>query len=329
MPAPTETRPSERLARNGPEVTIWAPYVSVLEQRTLSENSDVIGEVNFFWYELTGDGEIVGSIQSSQGLKTAREAGLRIVPSIVNRGFNRDSVAAIIHDEARRAAHIAEIVALVMENDFDGIDIDYESLYAEDRDAFSLFVEELAAAVHAREKLLSIAVHPKTDEQGSWGGPLAQDWQRLGAAVDEFKIMTYDYHHGASEAGSIAPLTWVDAVLTYASTQVPPQKTYAGIPLYGYNWTGSHGKSIDWQRAMRTAGTYDANIQRDDSGEAWFTYGPDDRHTVHVGDAKGVETRLAFILAQHPDLAGIAIWRLGGEDPAIWPVIRETIASMH
>ena len=140
----------------------------------------------------------------------ARSAGVRIVPSILNGGFDRARVAEIIHDPARRAQHIDAILALVMENDFDGIDIDYESLYPEDRDNFSLFIEELAAALHAEDKLLSMAVHAKTEEPGNWGGPQAQDWVRLGAAVDEFKIMVYDYHNGASEAGPIAPLAWAD-----------------------------------------------------------------------------------------------------------------------
>jgi hypothetical protein len=38
-------------------------------------------------------------------------------------------------------------------NGYDGIDIDYESLDPADRDAFSLFVEELANALHAEGKV--------------------------------------------------------------------------------------------------------------------------------------------------------------------------------
>ncbi len=165
--------------------------------------------------------------------------GLRIVPSIVNGGFDAQRVSLVVNDPARRAQHIADILALVNDNDYDGIDIDYESLNPTDRDAFSLFIEELALALHAEGKLLSIAVHAKTDDAGAWSGAAAQDWTRLGAAVDSFKIMTYDYHNGASEAGPIAPLDWVDAVLSYAATVVPPEKTSMGVPVYGYNWTGS------------------------------------------------------------------------------------------
>ncbi|MBP8125818.1 MAG: hypothetical protein KAZ26_24435, partial [Caldilineaceae bacterium] len=326
LPAPTPTTvptlaPSPTPQPAGPEVTIWAPLFSVLEQNTVTENADLIGEINFFWYELARDGSIKGAVQSQYGMDLARSAGVRIVPSILNGGFDRARVAEIIHDPARRAQHIKAILALVMENNFDGIDIDYESLYPEDRDNFSLFIEELAAALHAEDKLLSMAVHAKTEEPGNWGGPQAQDWVRLGAAVDEFKIMVYDYHNGASEAGPIAPLAWADDVLTFAATQLPPQKTYLGVPVYGYRWTGSRGESLIWRQVNKLIEQSAPILQRDENGEAWFTL--DTGQTVYYHDAESMRVRLQTLLTAHPDLAGISIWSLGGEDPAIWPTIRQ------
>jgi spore germination protein len=318
VPAPTAT------PLPTPEVSIWVTYASVLEQRTLQENSDLIGEVNFFWYQLGTGGEIRGGVQGSQNLRVVREAGLRVVPSIVNAGFNRDFVMAAIEDPVDRARHIEEILALVRDNDYDGIDIDYESLYAEDREIFSLFIEELAAALHAEDKMLSIAVHAKTAEPGSWDGQIAQDWLRLGAAVDAFKIMTYDYHNGASEAGPIAPLAWIDEVLTYAATVVPPEKTYVGIHFYGYDWVGSRGESLEWQKVMNRAQQYGVEIEREESGEAWFTY-DDGRHTVYFADAETMQIKISAIFQRHPKLAGIAIWRLGGEDPANWRAVRAAL----
>ena len=321
-PTPTArlTATSTPLSRKPPEVTLWAPYLGFLEQQTLVDNAGPIGEVNFVWYELDAGGSITGDVQSPPGMEAARVAGLRIVPSIQNAGFNREAVAAIIHDPARRAQHVQDLVALVTANGFDGLDLDYESLNPEDRDDFSLFVEELAAALHARNKLLSIAVHPKTEEPGTWNGPQAQDYARLGAAVDEFKIMTYDYHWSTSEAGPIAPLDWVDQVLTFAATVVPPEKTYLGVPFYGYDWTGSTGEPLNWRQATKLASQNNAELQRDaSSGEAWFTYG-DGRHTVYFNDAETLRQRLQAAFERHPDLAGVAIWALGGEDPENWSV---------
>ena len=327
-PSPTPSPvPSPTPAPSAYQVSIWAPYIGFLEQKALTDNADVLSEVNFFWYELGSDGEIQGSVQSRPGLQAARDAGLRVLPSILNGGFARERVATIIHDPDRRTAHIEAIVQLVLENDYDGIDIDYESLHAEDRDAFTAFIEELAAALHREGKLLSTTVHPNTDEGGTWGGPQAQDWAKLGAVSDEFKIMVYDMHHGASEAGPIAPLDWADAVLTYAESQVEPGKIFLGVPWYGYDWVGSTGESIEWRQAVKRARLYDADVQRDaSSGEAWFTY-DDGRHTVYYNDAETLRGRLQMMLTKHPDIAGVSIWRLGGEDPENWVVLNEMLGE--
>lgn len=306
-------------------VTIWAPVAGFLEQQTLQQNADVLDEVNFFWYTLGADGSIDGAVLATEAVRVARAAGLRIVPSIVNGGFDAQRVSLVVNDPARRAQHIEDILMLVRDNGYDGIDIDYESLNPADRDAFSLFIEELAAALHAEGKLLSIAVHAKTDDAGAWSGPAAQDWARLGAAVDEFKIMTYDYHSGGSEAGPIAPLDWVDDVLTYAATVVPPQKTWMGVPFYGYDWSGSVGKSLNWRQALKLAEQNGVTPARDpSSAEAWFTYS-DGQQTVYFNDAETMAARLDIIRNNHPDIAGIAIWPLGGEDPANWTAIRGAV----
>jgi spore germination protein YaaH len=47
---------------------------------------------------------------------------------------------------------------------YDGIDVDYEDLEANDRDAYSTFLRELAAAVHAAGKILTSTVHPKVSD---------------------------------------------------------------------------------------------------------------------------------------------------------------------
>lgn len=306
-------------------VTIWAPYFTVLEQQTLEQNAGVIDEINFAWHHLQANGAIEGAVQSEQGLEAARKLGLRVVPSIANAGFSREVVLQAIGDPAARAKHIGDLLALVQENGFDGLDIDYESLAAEDRTAFTAFIEELAAALHGQGKLLSIAVHAKSTDAGTWDGPAAQDWARLGAAVDEFKIMTYDNHWSTSAAGPIAPIDWVDEVLTYAATVVPPEKTYVGIHFYGYDWIGNTAQDLDWQQVRKRIEQSQAQVQRDESGEAWFTY-DDGRHTVYFADAASVRAKLEAVFARHPKLAGIAIWRLGNEDPQVWAVIRESSA---
>ncbi len=310
-------------------VSIWVPSQSKAERDTLIANDDVIDEVNLFWYELQPTGEIrpYAHAEDERTLQQLAKAKLRIVPSIMN-GFNRERVADVIHDPEKRSEHVEDIVALVERMDYDGIDIDYEGLFAEDRDAYSAFIEELAPALHANERLLSIAVHPKTAEEGTWGGPLAQDWARIGAVVDEFKIMTYDYHYGGGDPGAISPVPWANEVISYAKSLVPAEKIYLGVHFYGYDWLNQSGTSLTWTGATAIAQVREIEeIKRDASNEAWFTYGLNYSRTVYFADALTVRTKLESVFENHPDIAGIAIWRLGGEDPENWTVIRELLKA--
>ena len=59
--------------------------------------------------------------------------------------------------------------------------------------------------------------------------------------------------------------------------------------------------------------------------EPWFTYTDDlgQSHEVWYADGASVAARLALV--QRYGLGGIAVWRLGGEDPASWSAIATTL----
>ena len=305
------------------ETTIWTLDVGPEEWQTLLANADLVAEVNLFRYTLDRDGAIFkdGGAGDTKLVEELRAAGIRVLPTIGN-AFDPARVSVMLNDSARRAAHVAALVALVEQGGFDGIDVDYESLYRADRDAFSGFIEELAAQLHARTLLLSIAVHPKTSEPGSWDGPMAQDYARLGAAVDFLKVMTYDYSWSTSPPGPIAPVAWAQQVMDFTTSQVPPRKIYLGVHFYGYDWLGEHAEGRIWSETQAILASTGATVTRDVSSEATFVYEQSGSRTVFFADALSVGTKLEAVFAAHPDLAGIAIWRLGGEDPANWGEIR-------
>ncbi|MGH3511802.1 MAG: hypothetical protein ACRDQI_13280 [Pseudonocardiaceae bacterium] len=60
----------------------------------------------------------------------------------------------------------------------------------------------------------------------------------IGAAVDEVRLMGYDYHWNGSPPEPIAPITWIREVLTYAKTQISPQKI-----VLGYLWPATTGST--------------------------------------------------------------------------------------
>ncbi len=320
-------------------VAAWMPtaWDSNRARASCETNRVHIQELSPVWYQLDASGG--GAINTYTG---ARDVALvdeahaqfaLVIPLINNHyastGFDATPVSAMIHDPARRAAHVTALVSETLTYGYDGIDIDYESLNGlTDRDAFSLFVEELAGALHAHGKLLSIAVHPKTSEPGSWDGPKAQDWARIGAAVDRLRVMTYGYHWSTSESGPIAPLWWMDDVMEFATSVVAPNNVYAGLHFYGHDWVGSSGSGVVWEDVQTLVNIYGVTPQRQETdahgravAEPWFTYTDSlgQPHEVWYADGASIAARLGLV--QKYGLGGVAVWRLGGEDPDNWSAI--------
>ncbi len=304
-------------------VSVWYPssehpggYDSILN------HLNVIDEVNPFWYAANADGSLLlhAGAEDAQKLSAWRAAGLRIVPTIANAS------PLAISDPQTRAQHIENIVALVMRMGYDGIDIDYEEFPLSTRDDFSLFVETLAARLHAEGRTLSIAVHAKTEDFPAWEGAAAQDWARLAAAVDNMRIMTYDYHSRASqEPGPIGPPEWAAEVLAYAATVTELSRVRLGVHFYGYRWQRGGVSPITWESVQRAVSAYGLTVQREPvSQEAWVTIAQRGlpKQTIYVADAVALDYKLARLLEQFPDLGGVAIWGLGGEDPANWDILK-------
>jgi len=324
-------------------VAAWLPtsWDSARARTSWETNQVHIQELSPVWYQLDASGD--GSINTYAGARDvalvneAHTQSTLVIPLINNHyastGFDATPVSVMIHDPARRAAHVTALVNETLTYSYDGIDIDYESLNGQDdRYAFSLFIEELAAALHAHDKLLSIAVHPKTSEPGTWDGPKAQDWKRIGAAVDRFRVMTYGYHWSTSEPGPIAPLWWMEDVMAFATSVVPSNHVYVGLHFYGHDWVGTSSSSAVWEDVQALINAYSAAPQWQDTdawgravAEPWFTYTDslEQLHEVWYADGASVAARLGLV--RQYGLGGVAVWRLGGEDPANWSAIATTL----
>jgi spore germination protein len=198
------------------------------------------------------------------------------------------------------------------------IDVDYEDLEANDRDAYSTFVRELAAAVHAGGRISTSTVHPKVSDAGDDGRNAAQDYGAIGAAVDEVRVMTYDYPWDTSPPGPIAPADWVREVIAWTVTEIPRHKVVLGVVLLGYDWrVGGVGTTVDYLQATALASAHHVRISRTRDGSPSFAYSNRGRrHAVWFEDATSVRAKLD--LARTCRLGGLFFWRLGGEDPAVW-----------
>jgi len=293
---------------------------------SVQHNKNKISSIKPVWYKVKADASIknFSGAEAKELIKFAKENNIKIIPSIAN-DCEPYETEQVIKSEELINKHIANILNVVEENNFDGIDIDYECLSGTSlRAAYSNFMTRLASQIHAKHKILTTAVHAKSSDLGNWDGPAVQDWKVLGEACDQILIMTYDYHWSTSEAGDIAPIPWMEEILSYAIKTIKLDKIYLGINFYGYDWVGKQGKILTYSEVLGLIGRFNPQIAVSAEGEKYFNY-IDRRvpHTVYFADYETIERKVELV--KKYKVAGIGIWRLGGEDSKNWETIEKLL----
>ncbi len=321
-------------------VSAWLPYWKVDEGLASFEaNADRFTDLTTFFHYVSGpDAALADHAKPSAArrvIAAAHERGVLALAAVLD-DTPAGTMSSVLADPALRSAHIQALLSLVDELGYDGIDIDYEQFaFADGRDTWEqtrpswvAFITELSAELHQRDKILTVAVPPQT---GPTSGFWVYDWPSIAPSVDQLRVMTYDY--STNEPGPIAPMPWVQQAAEYGLTVLGPEKLRIGVPMYGRNWaTASSGEgcaSADYTRrnsltaaeALDLAAREGVEVSYDETNqEASFSYtqeldGCAVSRVVHFADARSVAARATYAQSRG---TGIALWSLGGEDPATW-----------
>ena len=327
------------LTKQDPKVIGWIPY---WDQGTAFEsfkqNADKTDYVSLFWYRIDENGNLgkyEKVVEDKSIIAFAKNHNVKVLALVANLSEERqghwDSVRVdkVISQKEAREKHIQELVELVVKNDFDGIDIDYESLESSQRDDFSLFIEELSGELHKKNKILGVAIHPKVSEKDSNdSGSGAQDLRKIGRYADQLYFMTYLEHGSFSHPGPIGSSGWMEKVLRFGLSQAPQQKVFLGIGLMGSEWIENrNGEFSGLNNELKFADIYNATkkykvepVWDDASRSPYLKFQADGiNHVVWYENAESIKVRAD--LARQFRIGGIALWRLGGEDQRAWSFI--------
>ncbi len=218
-------------------------------------DAGALDEVSLDWLQSRADGSVAAPRFDAGFLALVREKDCRVVVTLTDydetiHTFDPRISAEILATAQTRRAHAEAVAEWCRANDVDGLDVDWEALKATQRGRFTAFVAELARQLHDDGRFIAVDVYPKLREPGGWDGPRAQDWSALGEVVDQVRVMTYNYSGSWSGPGPLSPPAWMDAVLTFAESQIASRKVVMGIGFYGRDWRGSrdHGPGVG-QRA--------------------------------------------------------------------------------
>ena len=270
-------------------------------------------------------------------LEVARANNLNIVPVFSNAQisssgsgeFDPKRVHAFLSDPVAQTAIIQELRKWILQNHFQGINIDFENL---ENDDYRLMIPFLQRIKSAFAPNLLVSIDLEADK------PL--DWKLTSSICDFVVIMAYDEHSQTdAKPGPIASMNWYRGVVQRAlQSQIPREKLVVGLANYAYDWTvGRDGaEPLTYQGALLLAQKYRINAREPgvtpekaedvidfDSNflnpTFWYVDDEGKDHEVWMLDA--VTAANQWLVASNYGVRGVAVWVLGSSDPSIWTFI--------
>ena len=308
-------------AASSMEVSGWVPWwQETMGLKSATKQLSKLDSVYAFAFEVESDGSLIDKAGLDERnwenfFRSAKRADVEVIPSIM--WSDGDSIHRVLSDEEKRADHIDEIVEMVEDGDFDGVNIDYESKLAETNPYFSMFLEELKEELD--NKLLTCAIEARTPPESLYRTvpanlEYANDYDEIAKHCDIVELMTYDQQRADLDMNDlrkgepympVADTAWVEKVLQLALEDIPADKIRLGVPTYGRQWTVT--VAPEWYRDYTSKGAINLpdakelakenNVEegRNAAGETSFTYF-DEKSPFKILDALPVPdgTRAGF-----------------------------------
>ncbi len=235
----------------------------------------------------------------------------------VSHSFDNLRARRLLGSAANRQAVIASLVQGVKKYGLAGITVDIEGVDEQTRASLGLFVKDLTTALHAvQASTLQTVASDASDEE----------MRSAGVNADYVVDMLYDEHYPTGDPGPVASQSWYDESAVRALTLIPRHKAIFAIGTYGYHWNDTGDKrpaeAATFAEVMRAV--------RDHKGTVSFT-SPSLNPVATWTDPDSVDHQVWFLDATTAwnevstavglGARGVALWRLGAEDPSLWNVV--------
>ena len=269
------------------------------------------------WYSLNSDLTLTIKRETHVD-ELAKKHHVEIIPRLNNfagEEWDGSAVRRMLASQKEREALIRKLHQDVKKHGYQGINIYFEKVRAQDKHRFTQFIKELSLVFH-QDGLKVIHSVPLRDP--------AFDLVSLSEYADYLDIILHEEHHEEGTPGPVASFNWVKQSLE--NLPVPPSKRIISLGTYGYDWTvesNTPAKSLTFDQVMLLARQHHLNIEWDPaSNNPYLRYKKgNEEHIVWFLDAPAFYNQLRLV--RHYGAEGIAFWRLGSEDQAIWHFINE------
>lgn len=259
----------------------------------------------------------------------AKDNGYKVWPKVSNDTLSTtiDEFSVIINDYKLREIMIKDIIEYVKKYDLDGINLDFEYMYQNDKEAFSRFVIELAPQLRAVGACLSVDV---TASDGAANWSLCYDRNTIGEVADYVVFMGYD-QYGTTKMGTTAGYNWIETSLNklLKTEEIPSEKIILGLPFYTKLWKTKGdevvGNSVVMIKDIKNLIPTNATKEwKEDLQQYYIQYEQGGYvYKMWVEDEESFEKKIGLV--NKYNLAGAGYWRKGFESKRIWNIIKNSL----
>lgn len=302
-----------------------------IDVNVLTKTLPYLTYVTIFTYGFTPEGELIG-IDDERVIQIARDYGvapLMLISTLTTEGsFSNVLANQILNDIESQNRLIENILVNLREKQYYGLDIDFEYIYPDDREAYINFVQNVTTKLNAEGFEVIVALAPKISSEQRGLLYEAHDYKGLGEAANNVLLMTYEWGYTYGPPMAVAPINKVREVLDYAVTEIPRDKIFMGIPNYAYDWSlpyikgESRARSLGNVAAVEQAVKYKVPIIFDEVAQTpYYEYTSEDgvEHIVWFEDARSVDAKLRLV--DEYGFKGASYWNIMKYFPQNWAIL--------
>lgn len=309
-------------------IDLYGYAYSFIREDILEEALLYLDELLPFSYGFNPDGSLI-EMNDANLLQEAEQFGnsrrMVLTPLDRNERFNNQLVVELLSNEEIQNILLNNIVNVMNAKGYSALDIDFEFIPGQFRDAYVSFVSKTRVKLNELGYFVSVALPPKisSDQQGLLYEGI--DYAGLGEAADSVFLMTYEWGYKYGPPMAVAPVPSVKRVLDYAASVIPLGKIYMGIPNYAYDWPLPYergvtvAETIGNTQAVRRAYDYGTEILFDEQSKAPYYYYTDESGIEHVVWFEDVRSVIAkYDLIREYGFRGAGYWNLMREFRQNW-----------
>ena len=308
----------------------YSEYVSAPDRSGETIEGVNVVSPSFFILERLGKGAINDNAKSGgeRYVTWAKENGYKVWAMFSNDSMI-ETTHEILSDYKLRQTTIQNLLELAVKYEVDGINLDFENMYEEDKDLYTRFVIELYPRLREYGMNLSVDV---TAPDGSPTWSLCFDRYDISRNCDYLIFMAYDqYGVSSTTAGTTAGYDWVKLNLEKFLRDIESEKLILGIPFYTRTWKQEENEDVPYVVDMNDIEDVlpeNAEITWKDDVRQNYTeyYKNGNYYKMWIEDEKSITEKLN--LAVEKELAGVAFWEKDREEESIWKIVKEKILNI-